>query len=341
MAIIATLLIAETQMTNRLRSERGRHRLSPWVAGLTAAAAACTDTAHRMDHRFAPGVDLAAQIGDVEVDDAGPAAEAVVPHPVQDLGAGDSATRVAHQIPQQLELGGGQRDLLVAPGDLTTRPVQHKIAHLEHLVLGRGGGLGPAQQAPQPGDQLLEAERLGQIVVGSRGQPPRHPVHHRIPRRQEQRRRIASVSRVILRICSPSVSGSMMSSTSRSGSNSRNFDKASRPSPAVSTSQLVVQGHLDQIRQRRLVVDEKYADGRTVGAGDARKLPEDGLTGGAEGGRDVDGATGIAILRFWGGKKHMNLSWTPPYLFHILPGRGPTEGVVVLRSRPEHSATIC
>src|SRR4051794_18734823 len=40
----------------------------------------------RMDHRRAPGVDLLAQVRDVQLDHVGLAPEVVVPHPVQDLG---------------------------------------------------------------------------------------------------------------------------------------------------------------------------------------------------------------------------------------------------------------
>jgi hypothetical protein len=42
-------------------------------------------------------------------------------------------------------------------------------------------------------------------------------------------------------------------------------------------SHLVVQGHLDQIGQRRLVVDEQDADRRAVLPGDLGQLAEDGL----------------------------------------------------------------
>ena len=67
-----------------------------------------------MDHGLTALVDLAAQIGDVELDDIGLAAEVVVPHPVQDLGLGQDAARVAHEVAQQLELRGGQVDRVLA-----------------------------------------------------------------------------------------------------------------------------------------------------------------------------------------------------------------------------------
>src|SRR5258708_5469918 len=37
-----------------------------------------------VDHRVATAVDLLAQVGHVQLDDVGPAAEVIAPHPVQD-----------------------------------------------------------------------------------------------------------------------------------------------------------------------------------------------------------------------------------------------------------------
>ena len=42
--------------------------------------------------------------------------EVVLPHPVEDLGLGQHATRVAHEEAQQLELGRGEGDELARPG---------------------------------------------------------------------------------------------------------------------------------------------------------------------------------------------------------------------------------
>src|SRR5215218_5068210 len=83
---------------------------------------------HGVDHRRPVRVDLLAQVGDVELDDVGLPAEVVVPHPVQDLGFAEHPARVAHQIAEQLELGGGQRDLLAAPGNLVAVLVQGQVA---------------------------------------------------------------------------------------------------------------------------------------------------------------------------------------------------------------------
>src|SRR5437868_9844111 len=85
-------------------------------------------TAHGVDHRLAAGVDLLAQVGDVELDDVGLAAEVVVPDPVEDLGLAQHPARVAHQEAQQLELGRRQHDVLTAPAYLVAVLVELEVA---------------------------------------------------------------------------------------------------------------------------------------------------------------------------------------------------------------------
>src|SRR5699024_6942192 len=59
---------------------------------------------------FRSDVDLATQIGDIGLDDAGVAAEVVLPHVVEDLRLRHHAVRVGHEVAQQLEFGGGGTD---------------------------------------------------------------------------------------------------------------------------------------------------------------------------------------------------------------------------------------
>src|SRR6202044_1922589 len=70
------------------------------------------DAADGMDERHPARVDLLAQVADVQLDDMRLAAEVIVPHPVQDLRLGQHPPGVAHEEPEQLELGRGQVDEL-------------------------------------------------------------------------------------------------------------------------------------------------------------------------------------------------------------------------------------
>ena len=102
--------------------------------------------AHGVDHRRPVGVDLLAQVGDVQLDHVGLAAEVVVPDPVQDLGLAQHPARVAHQVAEQLELGRGQLDLDPAAGHLVAVLVQREVADDQRRVAaGRRRAAAPQQ----------------------------------------------------------------------------------------------------------------------------------------------------------------------------------------------------
>src|SRR4029453_8142785 len=82
----------------------------------------------RVNHRRAVGVDLLAEIGDVELDDVRLATEVVVPDAVQDLGLAEHSLRVAHQVAEQFELGRGELDLDAATAYLVAVLVEREIA---------------------------------------------------------------------------------------------------------------------------------------------------------------------------------------------------------------------
>ena len=138
-----------------------------------------------MDERNPPGVDLLTQVADVELDDVRLAAEVVVPHPVQDLRLGQHPPGVAHEEPEQLELGRGQVDEVAVAADLAGVLVHGQVADHQRSLALRAGQVGPAQQAAQPGQHLFQAERLGHVVVAAR-RDAGHPVFDRVPRGQEQ-----------------------------------------------------------------------------------------------------------------------------------------------------------
>src|SRR5919109_4523509 len=57
-----------------------------------------TDAAHGVHQRWFGAVDLAPQVADVGLEDAGVPAEVVVPHVVEDLAAGEHAAGIDEQV---------------------------------------------------------------------------------------------------------------------------------------------------------------------------------------------------------------------------------------------------
>src|SRR5206468_791001 len=74
-----------------------------------------------------------------------------------------------HQVAQQLELGGGELDQVAAAAHLVAVLVEAEVADGQGAVGGSGEGAAPAHEPAEPGDDLLEAERLGDVVVAAGG----------------------------------------------------------------------------------------------------------------------------------------------------------------------------
>src|SRR5437764_10571425 len=120
-----------------------------------------------VDERRAQRVKLLAQVADVGLEDVGIAFEVVLPHVLEDLHLGEDPAGIEHEVAQEVELGRGQVHEHPAPPDLTGVLVENEVGELE-LGAGVGLALGAAQDGPSPGDELLEAEGLGDVVVPDR-----------------------------------------------------------------------------------------------------------------------------------------------------------------------------
>ena len=108
------------------------------------------------------------------------------PHLLQQLPLGDETVFVADENFQQRPLGGGQPDVGVAPDHAFRRQVHGEIrGHPDRLV---GGGRRPADRGAEPGQQLVHAERLGDVVVRA-GVQGGHLLDLLAPRRQHDDRR--------------------------------------------------------------------------------------------------------------------------------------------------------
>src|SRR5262245_34033565 len=83
-----------------------------------------------------------------------------VPGLVDDLHAGDDTAGPLRQHREQVELTRGQHDGNVVTRYTAPAAVDHEIAHAQKLVVAGASG-----EDAQPGEQLVERERLRQVVV--------------------------------------------------------------------------------------------------------------------------------------------------------------------------------
>src|SRR6202165_757729 len=130
------------------------------TSGLAQAVAEASD---RLDQRWlAVAVQLGAQISDVDCHHvvvgilAGPDGS-------QELVSSQHLARVPHEVSEQGELAGGERDHPLAATDLAGLDFQVQMRKLEK----GGGGRRAAQQCADTGQELRIGERLDQVVVGA------------------------------------------------------------------------------------------------------------------------------------------------------------------------------
>src|SRR5439155_1745607 len=91
---------------------------------------------------------------------------------------------VLHQYLENRVLLRGEPDPRAATGHAASRRVERQIGHAEH---GRPGEASPAEQRPDPCEELGEGERLREVVVGSRAQAA-DPIGETIPRGEHEDR---------------------------------------------------------------------------------------------------------------------------------------------------------
>ena len=143
------------------RASRRRRR-----AAHPGASSAVAGAAHGGDGRGAErAVDLGPDGGEVDVDDVAAQVGLAVPHLVEDGEARDHRAGPGGQQVQHVELPGGQLDLRRRRGARGARRGRRpgRRPSTGDPVVVRA----PAAQRPQPGEQLVEVERLGQVVVGA------------------------------------------------------------------------------------------------------------------------------------------------------------------------------
>src|SRR5215510_11522017 len=121
-------------------------------------------------------VDLPAQIADVHVDDVALGVEVEPPHVLDQHRPREDAAGVAHEVLEQRPLARGQLDPAAAALHLARGRVERQVGQPQH----RGASLRAApEQGAHSRQELLERERLGQVVVGAEIEPG-HLVGHAV-----------------------------------------------------------------------------------------------------------------------------------------------------------------
>lgn len=83
----------------------------------------------------------------------------------EELGVGDGATGMTHEVVQNLVLLAGEADGLSVFGDRTARWRETEVADLNWRVFGTQGSVETADGGADAGDQLAHAEGLGDIII--------------------------------------------------------------------------------------------------------------------------------------------------------------------------------
>ena len=110
---------------------------------------------------------------------------------VEDLCLGHHTSGIDHEIPQQRELRGREVDQVARARDLVRVLVESEIGVPEQPVVDVGD-LVATQERAHSSDDLLETERLGDVVVAADGQPG-HLVLHGVAGGEEEHRHVAPI----------------------------------------------------------------------------------------------------------------------------------------------------
>jgi hypothetical protein len=119
----------------------------------------------------------------MDVDRARLAVVGAAAEPLEQLTAGEDASRRGRENAEELELDEGQLRFRSAHLDRSARHVDSQLAGLDHLVvapLPRPWGGSAAQQRPHPAAELPDREGLGDVVVGAELEPE-HLVEFVVP----------------------------------------------------------------------------------------------------------------------------------------------------------------
>src|SRR5699024_4313460 len=115
-------------------------------------------------------INLAVQVGDVRCHDRAVPTPVILPDVVEDLRLGKYPTGIEHEVAQQGELGGGELDELTPTANLVGVVIEAQVSHAQDGILAAAPAR-PAQHRADAGDDLVEAEGFGDVVVAAHREP--------------------------------------------------------------------------------------------------------------------------------------------------------------------------
>src|SRR4029077_74330 len=144
----------------------GLSTVSSLMPGIWLSADAVPDAGYSGDD---PGfAEAFAQGRDRDAHGVGERVGVLVPCPFQELFGADDTTFGGDENFEHGELLPGQRDVAAVPVDLAAERIQAQACDFPH---GRPVVRTPAVECPEPEHELLQLERLGEVVVGAEPEP--------------------------------------------------------------------------------------------------------------------------------------------------------------------------
>jgi len=114
-------------------------------------------------------LDFPPQVPNILINHIRPVVDVIAPHLIRDHRAGQDLAGRTYQTLQERELLRGQVNCRVAALHLPRARVEREVGYLQHRLFGLISRA--ARDRPQARDQLLDGERLDQIVIGARSKP--------------------------------------------------------------------------------------------------------------------------------------------------------------------------
>ena len=177
---------------------------------------------------------------------------------VEDLCLAEHPSRVEHEVAEQLELGGRELEQVARARHLVAVLVEREVGEHQHAVR-RAVSLDTPQHRAHASDQLVEAERLGHVVVAAEREPA-DLVLGRITRGQVDRgHRPALAREPAVDLEAIEVGEHHIEHDQVGRERLRVCQRRTTRARRLDLEPLIAKGGCNEVRDRRLVIDDEHA----------------------------------------------------------------------------------